>query len=505
METIGQYQLGERLGSGAFATVWLGYDPGFDGNVAIKVLGDNWVGHADIVRRFVDEARLLWRAEDPRVVRVFNLGELPTGQPWFAMEYADRGTLDDRLPIRFDSIEDAVGLIEEVARCVGALHRLGAVHRDVKPGNFLVRSIPRAVDAPTPGLAPDERLMIADLGLAKVLAESSGFTVAAGSPLYMAPEQASTSADVGFSTDVYALGVCAWEILTGQRAPGPADRDQSALKAATLTETNPLVPASVAHAIERATAWEPGDRWATAGDFADELRTARSTAGIAAPPLPVSPPDEAQDGPDGPAPSGPGDRTIPRWLVIATIATALVVAGVVAAVAVLGGDNVGDQPELAEGPTEVAQPEPVDEQPASTVIPLPSPGPTAPPEPVATATPEPVATTAASPSGTWPAWYQPPAGLEVVNTRTIGSTSDYRVSTRLNGLDHVSVCEDWWAQAEAAGFTPAPDRGCGDADNGRVFLDRSAGGSIFIQAVDAAVTGYDTLFSFDAIAMSIRS
>lgn len=271
MQRIGDFELDRRLGSGAFATVWLARDPQLDANVAIKVLGDNWVGQPDIVRRFIDEARLLRQAEDQRVVDVYTLGELDTGQPWFAMAHADRGTLEDRLSSDPLPLDQALGLIAEMGRCVEAVHRLDAVHRDVKPGNFLIRSTrPELIDQ-IPGLAPDERLLIGDLGLAKVLANSSGFTVAAGSPLYMAPEQATMSADVTFAADVFSLAICAWEVLTGQLPPrtgglaGAGQFESDALPA--VSTLRPDVPAHVDAAIAKATKRDPAERWQSVGEF----------------------------------------------------------------------------------------------------------------------------------------------------------------------------------------------------------------------------------------------
>ena len=93
MSSIGRYRVVARLGAGAFSTVWLGHDDDLDVPVAIKVLAENWVGHADVAQRFLEEARLLRRVEDRRVVRVHDIGRQPDGRPYFVMDYVDGGTV----------------------------------------------------------------------------------------------------------------------------------------------------------------------------------------------------------------------------------------------------------------------------------------------------------------------------------------------------------------------------------------------------------------------------
>lgn len=178
MEQIGRYEVSRVLGAGAFATVWLGYDPGLDVPVAIKVLADNWSTNGDVRERFLAEARLLRRIDDPRVVRVFDIGvvgEPADSQPYFVMDYLPGGTLADRLGAL--STDEALGFGVAAAAAVQVLHDADVVHRDVKPSNLLLDS-----------RSDPARLVIADLGSAKSLAEASGVTVTTGTPAYMAPE-----------------------------------------------------------------------------------------------------------------------------------------------------------------------------------------------------------------------------------------------------------------------------------------------------------------------------
>lgn len=94
---LGRYAVRRRLGSGAFATVWLAYDEQLGCPVAVKVLAENWADDGEVHRRFLEEGRFLRRVESPYVVPVYDAGELPDGRPYLVMAFADQGTLADRV------------------------------------------------------------------------------------------------------------------------------------------------------------------------------------------------------------------------------------------------------------------------------------------------------------------------------------------------------------------------------------------------------------------------
>src|SRR5690242_16943209 len=96
-DLIGRYRLRSRLGSGGFSVVWLADDELLDLQVAIKVLAENWADRMDVRERFLGEARMLRKASSARAVQVFDVGELPDGRPYLVMEFADRGTLSERV------------------------------------------------------------------------------------------------------------------------------------------------------------------------------------------------------------------------------------------------------------------------------------------------------------------------------------------------------------------------------------------------------------------------
>jgi eukaryotic-like serine/threonine-protein kinase len=273
---IGSYRIERLLGIGSFATVWLGYDASLDARVAIKVLAENWSHDLRIRERFLDEARMLWRLDDDRIVSVYALGELPDGRPYSVMAWADGGSLRDRLALGPIPVRQAGPLLREICGGVAVLHEYGIVHRDLAPGNVLFRSrsaVPGAGPALGRGPRPSaEQVVIADLGLAKALATASGLTARAGTPGYMAPEQDDPLAIVDRRTDVYGLGQLGIRLLGApvRRRPDEPVR---------LREG---VPRKVADVLRTATAQRPANRYHDAAALAAALD--RAIAGSRAKP-----------------------------------------------------------------------------------------------------------------------------------------------------------------------------------------------------------------------------
>ncbi|MBK3579394.1 serine/threonine protein kinase [Streptomyces sp. MBT65] len=260
VEQIGRYRLERRLGTGAFGTVWLAHDDVLEAPVAVKVLADNWAHRLDIVDRFLSEARLLRRADSNRVVQVYDIGELPDGRPYFVMEYADAGTLADLLTAGPLPVSEVLRLTALAARGAAALHKAGIVHRDIKPTNVLLRTTPDGTG----------RVLLADLGLAKSLANASGLTLAAGSAGYQPPEQAQPGSGIDERADVYSLGAVGYELLTGTvpGAPGQVVRPD---------RLRPDVSPEVQRALLRALEPDRERRWPTARAFAEELERLAGT------------------------------------------------------------------------------------------------------------------------------------------------------------------------------------------------------------------------------------
>jgi serine/threonine protein kinase len=259
--SVGRYRIDRVLGSGAFASVWLAHDDVLEAPVAIKVLAGSLLDDLDVRNRFLEEARILRRADSERLVRVHDIGELADGRPYFVMSYADRGTLAERMRERPLPVSEAIAVAEEIAYGVEVINRLGIIHRDLKPSNVLFQT---ASDG-------TERLLIADLGLAKALAHASGaFTLPVGTPGYMSPEQAKFGGGLDVRADVYGLGALTFHLLTG-RPPGPAPVK------ITPSQLKPELGSGFDEVILRALEADREKRWPTAESFAQAHSTLRPT------------------------------------------------------------------------------------------------------------------------------------------------------------------------------------------------------------------------------------
>jgi len=207
---LGRYELHDVLGTGGFATVYRATDPSLEAVVAVKVLADNWSRDPEVRRRFRAEAVLLRRVQAggsiQGLVEVHDIDEDDSGQPYFVMGYADRGTLATRSGGRPWPAANVVPVIDALSETVGALHDSGIVHRDLKPTNLLLRSDGRAnTGGPGTLVARDERLLVGDLGLAKdLLRQATSISFGGGTHHYLASEQLDPQAPVDHRADVRA-------------------------------------------------------------------------------------------------------------------------------------------------------------------------------------------------------------------------------------------------------------------------------------------------------------
>jgi len=209
----GRYRIVGPLGAGGMASVWRAHDERLDRDVAAKVLLPNLAADPALAARFDREARSLAAAGHPAIVSIFDVepGDPATGrEPFYVMELCDGGSLADRLANGPLPPDDAVHILAAVAEGLAALHDRGIVHRDVKPGNIL---------------ACGGRTKLADFGLARPeqATDASALTMAgtvAGTLAYLAPELVQ-GGQASPASDAYALGVVAFQALTGQ-LPRPA-------------------------------------------------------------------------------------------------------------------------------------------------------------------------------------------------------------------------------------------------------------------------------------------
>src|SRR4051794_7371705 len=283
---LGRLTQVERLGVGGFASVWLYRDDELQSDVAVKALADNWAQRLDIRDRFLQEARILRRADSDYVVRVYDVGEVE-GTPYFVMSYADRGTVAHLIEREGSILLDrTLSVVTQAGAGLSVLHAQGSIHRDIKPANLLLR---------TDG--PGTRVMVADLGVAKAMLHASGLTHVVGTPAYMAPEQA-LGGGVDERADVYALAAVTYQLLTGKLAHTGTISDLATLQPpAPPTELAELPPA-VDDIVLRGLAPDPDDRWPTVRTFVNALQTLAPSSErtlLVSPPEPLRPPSGSSD------------------------------------------------------------------------------------------------------------------------------------------------------------------------------------------------------------------
>ncbi|MCW3039324.1 MAG: serine/threonine protein kinase, partial [Solirubrobacterales bacterium] len=257
---VDRYELGERLGVGGMSTVQLALDRRLERYVAVKLLAEHLADDPQFVSRFRREALAAARLVHPNVVQVFDFGlDEVSGRHYIVMEVV-RGRSGAEL-LREEGrlvVKEAVDLVIQACAGLAYAHRNGVVHRDVKPGNLL-RS--------------DEGVVkLADFGIAKALsAEESSITQVGsvlGTASYLAPEQA-RGEDAGPQADLYALGVVAYQMLSGRLPYEAASLTELALKQqreapAFLHELDPDIPEELSLAVDRALALDAADRFPNA-------------------------------------------------------------------------------------------------------------------------------------------------------------------------------------------------------------------------------------------------
>ena len=267
----GQYDLVRLLGAGGMGRVWLARDRTLERDVAIKVVAEELSSSPQFRERFLREARTVARLRHDGIVSVYAAGDAG-GVLYFVMEFVRGESLRELLQRekRLDA-EQAVPLLIDLAQALDAAHRQGIVHRDVKPENILISE--------TTG-----RAMLTDFGVAQA-AESGGdgrmtaTGMVMGSPRYMSPEQAVGERDLDGRSDIYSLGLVAYELLSGGDAFEATSAGALLAKRLT-TQPAPLATAveglslPVASVVMRALEREPGDRWESGAAFAVALDAA---------------------------------------------------------------------------------------------------------------------------------------------------------------------------------------------------------------------------------------
>lgn len=270
----GRYHIERMLGRGGLGAVYLAVDRQLHNkHVVVKVMRDNpSVGAEWVIKKFREEIKALARIDHPGVVGSLDAGEMPDGKPYIVMQYVEGESL--RTVIRSGSLthERIARLIRQICQALSAAHDKGVVHRDLKPENIMVQTI-----------GPDEEYArLIDFGIATVRDADTGdlpgaITTVAGTVLYMAPEQLQGKPQP--ASDIYAMGIVAYELLTGTVPFHPASPYQllDLQRNHTYrlpTEVAPALPPAAGAAIVKALSFAPADRYDNARAFGDDLARA---------------------------------------------------------------------------------------------------------------------------------------------------------------------------------------------------------------------------------------
>ena len=269
-----RYTIERELGAGGMATVYLAHDPRHERSVALKVLRPELASTLG-PERFLREVRIAANLQHPNILPVYDSGEAG-GFLYYVMPYIEGPSLRESLSQHGElPVAEAARILRDVADALAAAHAKGVVHRDIKPENIMLSG---------------RHALVADFGVAKAVNEATGRQtlttagVALGTPTYMAPEQGAADPHTDHRADLYAFGVMAYEMLTGQ-PPFVGASPQAVLSAhvteppVPVTQRRATIPPPLAQLIMRCLAKKPADRPQTAEEMLPVLETLSTPTG----------------------------------------------------------------------------------------------------------------------------------------------------------------------------------------------------------------------------------
>jgi serine/threonine protein kinase len=253
------YNILKELGHGGMATVYLAQDKKFDTEVAIKFLNKEFVNNENIRKRFIAEAKNMYKMSHPNIIKVTDL--LDEGDTVaFVMEHIDGETLKEYLDRKGKLGDDEIrNIFSQMLDAVGYVHEQGLVHRDIKPSNFMIDK--------------KGKVKLLDFGIAKNTDASSaeytqtGTGMQMGTPMYMSPEQITETKSVTAQSDIYSLGVVLWQLVTGERPYNTATLSNFQMQMKIVNEPLSATNSSFDGVIKKATEKVVSSRYSSIIEF----------------------------------------------------------------------------------------------------------------------------------------------------------------------------------------------------------------------------------------------
>ena len=258
-QQIHNYKVISLLGQGGMATVYLAHDSKFDTNVAIKLLNKEYTHNENIRKRFLAEAKSMFKMSHPNIIKVTDLideGETVA----FVMEYVEGETLKEFIERKGRLLDDEIkAVFSQMLDSLGYVHEQNLVHRDIKPSNFMV--------------TPSGVVKLMDFGIAKNMDTNSseytqtGTGVQMGTPMYMSPEQITETKSVTPQSDIYSLGVVLWQMVTGEKPYDMKTLSTFQLQMKIVQEELPMTNTNWDTIIEKAIQKNSEERFHSSNDF----------------------------------------------------------------------------------------------------------------------------------------------------------------------------------------------------------------------------------------------